>query len=372
MGEFHMPKQVVGQPRYLKEVNQNIIDRLITEKGPLTKPQIAQLTGLSLPTVNKIVDMLEAENKVRSIGMTGNGVGRRAQLYQTNEDSGNVLTVYISQGCMTCCVVNMVGVVIYRFSINLAGEMDATEALITALERMNQNCIAPAVAIGIGLPGVVDEHGVVSCIPSIPQWEGVCLNKILAEKFNIPAYVENNAKLTAIGFYNTQLKPKYRDVVYLHIGKGISSGIILDTKLHKGFSSFAGELGYMVLDHKSGRKEEGVGDLEQTLSQLIADYRSEQHPVTAAQIRSDLFDCLAKVIVNYICVINPEVVVLRGGVMTSDFLEDLKEKILSYVPERCMPQLMIDASEFSSIKGIVAACRQFISPSLDIVEDGSI
>ena len=150
------------------------------------------------------------------------------------------------------------------------------------------------------------------------------------------------------------------------------SGIILDTKLHKGFSSFAGELGYMVLDHKFGRKEEGVGDLEQTLSQLIADYRSEQHPVTAAQIRSDLFDCLAKVIVNYICVINPEVVVLRGGVMTSDFLEDLKEKILSYVPERCMPQLMIDASEFSSIKGIVAACRQFISPSLDIVEDGSI
>ena len=91
-----MAKQVVGQPRYLKEVNQNIIDRLIIEKGPLTKPQIAALTGLSLPTVNKIVDLLEAENKVRSIGMTGNGVGRRAQLYQTNEDSGNVLTVYIS------------------------------------------------------------------------------------------------------------------------------------------------------------------------------------------------------------------------------------------------------------------------------------
>ena len=120
------------------------------------------------------------------------------------------------------------------------------------------------------------------------------------------------------------------------------------------------------------RNDLRIGYLEQTLSQLIADYRSEQHPVTAAQIRSDLFDCLAKVTVNYICVINPEVVVLRGGVMTSDFLEDLKEKILSYVPERCMPQLMIDTSEFSSIKGIVAACRQFISPSLDIVEDGSI
>lgn len=367
-----MAKQVVGQPRYLKEVNQNIIDRLIIDKGPLTKPQIAALTGLSLPTVNKIVDLLEAENKVRSIGMTGSGVGRRAQLYQTNEDSGNVLTVYISQGTMTCCVVNMVGIVIYRFSVNLGGEKNATEMLIASLERMKQNCVAPAVAIGIGLPGVVDEKGVVSCIPSIPEWEGICLKDELAKYFEIPSYVENNAKLTAIGFYNTQLKPKYRDVVYLHIGNGISSGIILDTKLHKGFSSFAGELGYMVLDDHHSKRDSGVGDMEQTLSQLIHDYRSEQHPVAAAQIRENLFDCLAKVIVNYVCVLNPEVVVLRGGIMTSDFVDELREKILQFVPECCMPKLMIDASEFSSIKGIVAACRQFISPSLGLVEDGTV
>ncbi len=367
-----MGKQVVGQPRYLKEVNQNIIDRLIIDKGPLTKPQIASLTGLSLPTVNKIVDMLEAQNKVRSIGMTGNGVGRRAQLYQTNEDSGNVLTVYISQGTMTCCVVNMVGVVIYRFSVTLNEDKNVTQCLINSLERMCQNCVAPIVAIGIGLPGVVDENGVVSCIPSIPEWEGICLQDALAKHFNIPSYVENNAKLTAIGFYNTQLKPKYRDVVYLHIGKGISSGIILDTKLYKGFSSFAGELGYMVINENQTHNDNGAGYLEQNLSKLISDYRSEQHPVAATQIRDRLFDYLAKIIVNYICVLNPEVVVLRGGIITSDVLDELKEKILNFIPDRCLPKLMIDASEFSSIKGIVAACRQFISPSLDIVEDGTI
>lgn len=367
-----MAKQVVGQPRYLKEVNQNIIDRLIIEKGPLTKPQIAALTGLSLPTVNKIVDLLEAENKVRSIGMTGCGVGRRAQLYQTNEDSGNVLTVYISQGMMTCCVVNMVGTVIYRFSVNLNDGKDPTQALLSSIERMIQNCVAPTVAIGIGLPGVVDEKGVVSCIPGIPQWEGLCLKEELSKHFNIPSYVENNAKLTAIGFYNTQMKPKYRDVVYLHIGNGISSGVILDTKLHKGFSCFAGELGYMVLDEHYGKHENGVGGLELNLAHLIRDYRSEQDPQLAADIRERLFGCLSKIIANYICVLNPEAVVMRGGIITSDFIEELREKILDYIPERCMPQLMIDTSDFSSIKGIVAACRQFISPSLDIVEDGTI
>lgn len=362
-----MAKQVVGQPRYLKEVNQNIIDRLIIDKGPLTKPQIAALTGLSLPTVNKIVDMLEEENKVRSIGTTGNGVGRRAQLYQTNEDSGNVLTVYISQGTMICCVVNMVGVVIYRFSVNISKEIDPLEALITSVERMQQNCVAPAVAIGIGIPGVVDEKGIVSCIPSIPQWEGICLKDELDKKFTIPSYVENNAKLTAIGFYNTQLKPKYRDVVYLHIGQGISSGIILDTKLHKGFSSFAGELGYMLVE-----KEDGRNNLEGVLYKLINDYRNEHDPVSASEIRSKLFGYIAKIIVNYICVLNPEVVVIRGGIINGDFPDELKSKILQFIPEHCLPKLLIDTSEFSSIKGIVAACRQFISPSFDIVEDGKV
>lgn len=367
-----MGKQVVGQPRYLKEVNQNIIDRLIIDKGPLTKPQIASLTGLSLPTVNKIVDRLVKENKVCKIGFADNGVGRRAQLYQTNEDSGNVLTVYISQGTMTCCVVNMVGVVIYRFSVNLNGEKNASETLIASIERMKQNCIAPPIAIGVGLPGVVDQRGVVSCIPSIPEWEGICLHEELAKVFDIPSYVENNAKLTAIGFYNTQLKPKYRDVVYLYIGKGISSGVILDTKLYKGFSSFAGELGYMVVDDRYGINQQGVGDLEQHLAQLIRDYRSEQHPGAAMMIRTQLLDLLAKLIVNYICVLNPEVVVLRGSIMTNELLEELRERILHFVPERCLPQLLIDTSEFSSIKGIVAACRQFISPRLDLVEDGAI
>ena len=58
--------------------------------------------------------------------------------------------------------------------------------------------------------------------------------------------------------------------------------------------------------------------------------------------------------------------------MTGDFVDELREKITKFVPDRCMPTLMIDTSEFSSIKGIVAACRQFISPTLGLVEDGTI
>jgi len=363
-------KQVVGQPRYLKEINKTIVERFIVRQGPLTKPQLAQLSGLSLPTVNKIVDQLEAQNKVCCIGTAGDGVGRRARLYQTNEDSGNVLTVYISQGVMTCCVVNMAGVIIYRFSVNLEGR-DAGQALLSAVERMLQNCSAPPVAIGVGLPGVVDDQGAVSLIPGIPAWEGLSLRSQLEQRFGIPVCVENNVRLTALGFYNERLRSDYQDVVYLHVGQGLSCGIILGGRPYKGFTSFAGELGYMVLSEDQGADQETSGRLEQTLAELIQSYRSQQDPQRALEIRSRFHDYLARILCNFICVLNPQVVVLRGSMISGESLGELRERLARLLPERGLPQLLLDTSDFSSLKGIVAACRQVAFPSLDIVKNGS-
>lgn len=363
-------KQVVGQPRYLKEINETIVERFIVRQGPTTKPQLAQLSGLSLPTVNKIVDHLEEQNKVCCIGTYGDGVGRRAKLYQTNEDSGNVLTVYISQGVMTCCVVNMAGVIIYRFSVNLEGR-DATQALFQAVERMQQNCGAPLVAIGVGLPGVVDDQGLVSLIPAVPAWEGLNLRIQLEERFGIPVCVENNVRLTALGFYDEHLRKDVQDAVYLHVGQGLSCGIILGGRPYKGFSSFAGELGHMILSRERDAEQESSGQLERGLAELIADYRREQDPQRALEIRAQFYDALARVICNIICVLNPQVVVLRGNMICGDSLSELRERLDRLLPERCMPQLLLDMGDFSSLKGIVEACRRAAFPSVDIVKNGS-
>ena len=75
---------LVGQPKLLKEVNRDIIKDMIFEEGPITKPELAKASNLSLPTVNKIVDGLERDGIVRQDGITGSSSGKKAKQYVAN------------------------------------------------------------------------------------------------------------------------------------------------------------------------------------------------------------------------------------------------------------------------------------------------
>jgi predicted transcriptional regulator len=71
--------EMVGTPRMIKLLNKDVIEGIIKVNGPITKPEIARLTNLSLVTVNKTVDILVKENKVKLSSVQDSSVGRRAQ-----------------------------------------------------------------------------------------------------------------------------------------------------------------------------------------------------------------------------------------------------------------------------------------------------
>lgn len=368
-----MPQKVVGQPKMLKEVNLNIVEGIILEKGPITKPQIAMETGLSLPTVNKIVALLEENNKVQECGSCGKAVGRKARLYITNRHSGNILTLYISQTKCICCNLDMVGEVVYRFNIEIDTSFPQGPflSLCSAIDRLLENKSAKAVAIGIGVPGIVDDKGIISSIPGIPQWEDSRIAQQIQEKYNIHTFVENNARLTAYGFYMNNLKDKYTDVVYIYIGRGISAGIIIDSKLYKGHSSFAGELGYMFVDDRQDELSQyrQTGHLEASLSELLAQINKSTNAEEILSLKAQLVEYLGRVITNFVSVINPQAVVLRGGVVTQEILEKLRLMVTHYIPERNMPVLYIDNSDLSGIRGLGSICKSLVSPAYNIIQE---
>lgn len=370
-----MPRKVVGQPQVLKAVNRNIVEGLIVEKGPLTKPQIAIETGLSLPTVNKIVGLLEEKNKVRECGISGSGVGRKARLYSTNGHCGNIVTLYISQNRCTCCNLNMIGEVVYRFNVQINNSLqeNALESLYTAIDRLIENATATPMAIGIAVPGMVDEDGMISAIPGIPQWEGVNIAKLTAEKYGIQTVSENNARLTALGYYTSNLKGKYSDVVYLYLGRGISAGIIIDSRLYKGHSSFAGELGYMFVDDRDDNSFEyrKTGHLEAYLSELLVKVSKSDNPAEIIKLKAKLVEYIGRVITNFVSIINPQAVVLRGEMLTLDLLKSLQEMVSRYIPKHSVPDFFVDNSDLSGVRGISSMCKNLISPAYNIVKEKS-
>jgi glucokinase len=216
--------------------------------------------------------------------------------------------------------------------------------------------------IGIGAPGAVDfDSGTVIFAPNMEGWNDVPLKKILEKALGVPVFVENDCNIGALGVYATELKSKPRHMLGIFVGTGIGGGLILNGELYSGFGHTAGEIGHMVLEIngpkcgcgnkgcfealasrtaiferiKAGIKDGQKTQLTDMLGDNLEDLRSGD--LRKAIRRGDKFvDKVVEEAAEYIGiataslvnVLNPEVVVLGGGV-----IEALEDEMMSVIIE---------------------------------------
>ena len=102
--------------------------------------------------------------------------------------------------------------------------------------------------IALAAPGFVDsEKGVVIRAVNIPGWEYLPLKKILEEKFNHPVFIENDARLAALGEYKFGAGIGHHDLIYLTISTGIGGGVIIKDRLLTGSRGMATEIGHTTI-----------------------------------------------------------------------------------------------------------------------------
>lgn len=104
--------------------------------------------------------------------------------------------------------------------------------------------------VGIGVPGTVDaEQGVVGAdIHYVPELAGVELGAILAERFAVPTFLDNDVNVLALGEWMFGAARGARSLVMLALGTGVGGGIILGGVLHRGEAGFGGELGHVPIN----------------------------------------------------------------------------------------------------------------------------
>jgi glucokinase len=112
-------------------------------------------------------------------------------------------------------------------------------------------------AIAAGAPGITNtESGVVIATSYLMGWRDVPLRKLLEDEFGVPASVDNDVNLAAIGEHRAGAAQGVSDFVFLAIGTGVGAGIVLNGRLHRGTNWGAGEIGYMLVP---GASEAPVG-----------------------------------------------------------------------------------------------------------------
>ncbi len=135
---------------------------------------------------------------------------------------------------------------------NLISSDRQEEVIMQEVITTIQKVITPdAVAIGIGVPSVVDvDKGVVYEVQNIPSWIEVPVKAILETRFKLPVYVDNDANCFTIGEHYFGKGQNADNLVGLIMGTGNAAGIVTNGKLYRGSNCGAGEYGMMpYLEH---------------------------------------------------------------------------------------------------------------------------
>src|SRR5258708_9157185 len=137
------------------------------------------------------------------------------------------------------------------------------EAIQEALDRANGS-LGQVAGIGVAAPGPLDSKtGIVFSPPNLPGWNGIPLRNLLAERFQTPIYVDNDANAAGLGEYMFGAGEGGLAMVYMTVSTGIGGGVVADGKLLRGANGTAGELGHMTIDWHGERCTCGnIGCLE--------------------------------------------------------------------------------------------------------------
>lgn len=335
----------------VRDINKNIVLNKIATSEPISRADIARITKLNPATVANIVKELLKDDLVREIGKGESNGGKPPILLVLNPKSFCQVGVYLVDrivGGVVDLRGNILSCIEYRFNNEEKLDTDLIiKSIYKAIEESGINS-EKIKGIGIGVTGLVNSlSGIVEFAPNI-GWENVPLKTILEEEFNIPVYIDNDVKATAIGELWFGAAQGRKNFIVFDIGAGVGSALVIEGKIYRGANERAGEVGHTFLRHnpirckcgnygcletfvsdkiiidrikseiKNGRKSlitDLVDDIE-TISLEAIFNAARKNDTLANKIIQDVGEDLGLIIANIINTLDPELIILNGNVTT--------------------------------------------------------
>jgi glucokinase-like ROK family protein len=257
-------------------LNQIKVLQLIRNYKEITRADIIRISGLSAPTVTRIVNYLVELNLIQTDGIGSSIGGRPPQLIRFNSKENFVIGIDLGATFIRSALSNLDGEFIFEIHVptNLKkgfdGIMEQVGELIGKLcERANQKSLT-LWGIGIAVCGMVNKNtGFVEYSP-IFGWKNVNLHEALSKYTGLSIAMGNVPNLIALGELLFGVGKLYKSFICINLGYGIGSGIIIDGELFEGVDGIAGEIGHIVVDKHSDRK--GLEGILGTLEALSSGY----------------------------------------------------------------------------------------------------
>ena len=285
-----------------------------------------------------------------------------------NADLGLIFAADLGGTHLRAATVDRKGKIQSRFKQKTPQDNDP-KAIVEAIVKAVRECgDAEISAVSLVVPGTVNvEEGAVVKAPNLPCLDGFHLATALSNQLDLPVIVENDANAAAVGEMWQGAAVGCKTIICITLGTGVGGGIILDGKLWRGVDGAAAEIGHMCVDPFGGvacpcgsrgclevfasataivrmtreaspRYPESVlqGKEEDRTASMIFE-AGKQGDELALEIFRRMGVYLGIGLANLINILNPEMIVIGGGVVNG---WDLFEKHMhQQVEERAFPLL---------------------------------
>ncbi|GLX98030.1 ROK family transcriptional regulator [Herbidospora sp. NBRC 101105] len=256
---------IKATPRTARAINDRMALDLLVEMGPLTAPQLRELTGLSRPSVSDLVERLHDARLIEPAGETGaDRRGPNARLWRVAAARAHVVGVDVRPGHVSAVCADLAGETVGEV------ELRGRPGIVAAVRAVARG---PLHTVVVGAPG----HG---------SRDGHAEQRELGAR----VVIENEVNLAAIAEHRAGAAVGRADFALLWLDSGTGGALVLDHKLRRGVSGAAGEVGFLPLRG---------GDLHDLVFGAPVDVLAERVALGVAAI---------------VEVVDPGLVVLGGGV----------------------------------------------------------
>lgn len=363
---------IAGSFKLMKSLNRTLILNIIRKDGPISRAEIAKIAKLTPPTVTNIVHELLEAQLVKESEMGASTGGRKPILLTINAESFYVIGLDVGIHKIRAVAADLNAAIKNEQVVTIQkgiGKEELIQLLIKQVNEMMQNTNLSKdkiIGIGVGMHGVVDsKEGVALYAPNFGL-KSIPIKDRLEEVFQLPVKVENDAKVLALGEKWFGYGINIQNMVCLNVGIGIGAGIIIEDKLFNGKNGIAGEIGHTAIDLNGpkcscgnygclqalssgdairehmlkeinlGRKTKVVelvqGELEMIEGKIIHEAAILGDEL-AREVLTKSGRYLGVGIANLINVMNPDLVVISGGVSKAGhyILDPIKEVVADRV-----------------------------------------
>lgn len=380
--------KVFRDMKQMQENNAVTILRVIYAKAPISRMDISVETGLSLPTISRIVRELQEQDVIRVKGKQVQLKGRSPVLLELNYDRFFIVGVEILKRRITGVITDLKGQVKNSFFANLASRNkdevakileDLIKNTLESLGLSTQNMLG----IGVSVSGLVSTDQKTIVYSESMGWEQVKVESLLPSFLDTTLLVENDANVAVYGESWLGAQNPTSNIIFLSIGSGVGASVVSGGNLLRGEHGIVGEISHLpvVLGGNPctcGRRgcleayvstdavERRYRALQGKELDILTGFHKEEE--VAVTVMQEVAEILGRLIVSGVLFLNPGAVVLGGLIVEAGepFLQMVQEAVKGefylkdcYLPKICYSSLHPHAGVLGAVSLIINEFFQY-------------